>query len=35
VRGYGFVITTKGEEIFAHASEFMDFKTTVGPPEIG
>ena len=33
-RGYGFVITTSGEEIFAHASEFMDLKT-VGPPEIG
>ena len=33
-RGYGFVITTTGDEIFAHESEFMDLKT-VGPPEIG
>ena len=32
--GYGFVITTTGEEIFAHASEFMDLET-VGPPKIG
>lgn len=33
-QGFGFVITTAGEKIFAHVSEFMDLKT-VGPPEIG